>query len=62
MDHDAGESRDWQWRPIRTLREVADLLGVDHKSVYKSERAALRKLRERLLAIPDVRELLEDVA
>jgi DNA-directed RNA polymerase specialized sigma subunit len=44
------------------LREVAEMLGTNHRQVLREERRALIKLRALLLAIPDVRELLEESA
>jgi DNA-directed RNA polymerase sigma subunit (sigma70/sigma32) len=62
MDRTDGDLPEWRWKPIRTFREVADILGTDHSQIRREERRALIKLRALLLAIPDVRELLEESA
>ncbi len=33
---------------VRTLREVAEILGMNHQTVYFHEQNALKKLRKRL--------------
>jgi hypothetical protein len=43
---DIGSPTFLNWRPVRTLQEVADIMGIHYQHVHSYEKSAMKKLRK----------------
>lgn len=46
---------------LMTVAEAGKRLGMKQEAAFKTERRALRKLREGILAIPEIQQLARDM-